>query len=57
MKKEPDFLDQKINLYVSATWLKQIDDWRRRQPELPNFSESIRQLVELGLLYAKKERQ
>jgi len=26
-----------------------IDEWQRRQPELPSRSEAIRRLVELGL--------
>jgi hypothetical protein len=29
--------------------LEAIDDWRRRQDDLPNRSEAIRRLVELGL--------
>jgi hypothetical protein len=29
--------------------VKKIDDWRRREPDLPNLSEAIRRLVEMGL--------
>jgi len=28
---------------------KEIDDWRRKQADLPNRPEAIRRLVELGL--------
>ena len=39
---------KRINLIVSVVWLKKIDEWRRQQPDLPNISEAIRRLVELG---------
>ena len=29
--------------------LEAVDDWRRKQTPIPNVSESIRRLVELGL--------
>jgi hypothetical protein len=31
-----------------------IDEWRRRQPDLPSRSEAIRRLVELGLKVKSK---
>ncbi|WP_256464585.1 hypothetical protein [Bradyrhizobium sp. 180] len=34
--------------------MKKIDDWRRQQPDLPNISEAIRRLVDLGLDASKK---
>ena len=40
---------KRINMVASAAWVKKIDDWRRQQPDLPNISEAIRRLVELGL--------
>jgi len=33
--------------------LTAIDDWRRRQPDLPARGEAIRRLVELGLAKGK----
>jgi hypothetical protein len=33
--------------------LKAIDDWRRKQPDLPSRAEAIRRLTELGLKVAK----
>jgi hypothetical protein len=40
---------KRINMVASAAWVKKIDDWRRQQPDLPNISEAICRLVELGL--------
>ena len=48
---------QRLNMVAPASWVKKIDDWRRREPDLPNLSEAIRRLVELGLEGAKKARQ
>jgi hypothetical protein len=33
----------------SREMLATIDKWRRRQPDLPDRSEAIRRLIELGL--------
>lgn len=44
-----DKLDQRIQLVASATFGKDVDDWRRRQADLPSRSEAIRRLVYLGL--------
>lgn len=38
-----------IVLRFSPTLGARIDDWRRRQPDLPSRSEAIRRLVERGL--------
>ena len=40
---------QQFNLRIPAGFLKSIDEWRRRQEDLPGRSEAIRRLVELGL--------
>jgi len=45
---------KRINMVASALWVKKIDDWRRQQPDLPNISEAIRRLVEMGLEGTKK---
>jgi hypothetical protein len=37
-----------LQMRVSANFLKIVDEWRRRQPDLPSRSEAIRRLVELG---------
>jgi hypothetical protein len=48
---------QRLNMVAPASWMKKIDDWRRKEPDLPNLSEAIRRLVELGLEAAKKDRK
>ena len=45
---------QRLNMVAPASWVKKIDDWRRREPDLPNLSEAIRRLVDMGLESAKK---
>jgi len=41
--------DQRVPVMMSASELKEIDDWRRRQDELPSRSEAVRRLIALGL--------
>lgn len=38
-----------INIRVDEEFLKRLDDWRRRQDDLPGRPEAIRRLVEIGL--------
>jgi hypothetical protein len=38
-----------IGVRVDAEFLKQIDDWRRKQEDVPTRPEAIRRLVELAL--------
>ncbi|SFN77715.1 hypothetical protein SAMN05216573_12147 [Bradyrhizobium sp. Rc3b] len=45
---------KRLNMVAPASWVKKIDDWRRQQPDLPNISEAIRRLVDLGLDASKK---
>jgi len=48
---------QRLNMVAPTAWVKKVDDWRRREPDLPNLSEAIRRLVEMGLESAKKDRK
>jgi hypothetical protein len=48
---------RRVNMFVSAAWAKQVDEWRRREPLLPNFSEAIRQLVDIGIAAVKERRK
>ena len=45
---------RRLQLVVPVPWVKKVDDWRRREPDLPNLSEAIRRLVEMGLESARK---
>jgi hypothetical protein len=38
-----------IGLRVDEDLLKRIDEWRRKQQDIPNRPEAVRRLVELGL--------
>jgi hypothetical protein len=40
--------DQRIPVMMSADDVAAIDEWRRKQADLPSRSEAIRRLVELG---------
>jgi hypothetical protein len=41
--------DLRIPVMMTATDVTAIDEWRRKQQDLPSRSEAIRRLVELGL--------
>ena len=41
--------DLRIPVMMAATEVTAIDEWRRRQPDLPSRSEAIRRLVQAGL--------
>jgi hypothetical protein len=38
-----------VMVRVQPAMAKELDDWRRKQADLPNRPEAIRRLVELGL--------
>ena len=40
--------DRPFQMRVSEEFLRIVDDWRRRQKDLPSRAEAIRRLVELG---------
>ena len=41
--------DKQFQMRVSEQFLKKLDKWRRKQPDLPGRAEAIRRLVELAL--------
>lgn len=47
--KRPVTLPQLIQLRLSDDLAKRIDDWRRKQDDLPTRSEAIRRLVDRAL--------
>jgi len=57
MPKKLDDEIARIHMVVPAAWAHKVDEWRRREPDLPNLSEAIRRLVEMGLASAKQERK
>jgi hypothetical protein len=38
-----------VNVRMATEALETIDNWRRKEPDLPGRPEAIRRLVELGL--------
>jgi metal-responsive CopG/Arc/MetJ family transcriptional regulator len=44
-----DEQSERLQMRVSKEFLKVVDMWRRKQEDIPNRSEAIRRLVELGL--------
>jgi hypothetical protein len=41
--------DRQLQMRVTEDFVRKIDDWRRKQPDLPSRTEAIRRLVEFGL--------
>lgn len=41
--------NERFELRLSGDLLTRIDEWRRKQPDLPTRSEAIRRLVEMSL--------
>jgi hypothetical protein len=40
---------ERFQMRVSPSFLRLIDEWRRKQPDMPSRAETIRRLVELGV--------
>jgi hypothetical protein len=54
-KGRPSVDSEAVNVRMERPQISQLDDWRRRQPDLPTRPEAIRRLIELGLEAAKHE--
>jgi hypothetical protein len=48
-KKRAPVTGELVGVRVQPAMAKQLDDWRREQPDLPGRPEAIRRLVEIGL--------
>jgi hypothetical protein len=48
-KKRAEVTGDLVGVRVQPDMAKQLDDWRRKQDDLPGRPEAIRRLVELGL--------
>jgi hypothetical protein len=46
---------ERLQMRVSPAFLRLVDNWRRKQSDLPPRSEAIRRLVDLGLATARPE--
>lgn len=41
--------DKQFQMRTTQEWLDRVDDWRRKQPNIPSRAEAVRLLVERGL--------
>lgn len=48
-KKRPEGTGDLVGVRVQPEMARELDDWRRKQDDLPGRPEAIRRLVELGL--------
>jgi hypothetical protein len=48
-KKRAPMTGDLVGVRVQSEMAKELDDWRRKQSDLPGRPEAIRRLVELGL--------
>ena len=55
MQKLADAGVRRITMTLPEPTLKRIDDWRRKEPDLPNVSEALRRLIEKGLAKPAKQ--
>ena len=42
-------MDERLQMAVPKSFVAKIDEWRRKQPDIPSRSEAVRRLVEIGL--------
>jgi predicted GIY-YIG superfamily endonuclease len=40
---------ERLTVAIPASWVGKINNWRSEQPDLPNTSEAIRRLAEIGI--------
>jgi hypothetical protein len=43
-----------LQMRISQELLRSIDDWRRKEPDLPPRAEAVRRLIEMALGKVKK---
>lgn len=48
-KKRAPVTGEPVTVGLQPEMAKEVDDWRRKQPDLPGRPEAIRRLVEIGL--------
>jgi len=48
---------ERLQMRIPTSLLKAVDDWRRKQDDLPSRSDAIRRLVELGLTVKQRPKR
>jgi metal-responsive CopG/Arc/MetJ family transcriptional regulator len=56
-QRRPERQSERFNMKTSPQFLARLDQWRRKQPDLPNRSEAIRRLVEIAMAAPKRGQQ
>ena len=46
---------ERLELRVDGEFIEKLDDWRRKQPDIPSRSSAIRQLVAVALQHKGKQ--
>jgi uncharacterized protein len=52
MTTEKPKKEARLEMRVDESWLKRIDDWRRKQDEIPSRAEALRRLTDYALQHA-----
>jgi hypothetical protein len=52
--KQDSLKFERFGMRIDPAWMKRVDEWRRRQDDLPTRAEAIRRLVDLGLTVKTK---
>lgn len=50
MSETNELHSTRVHLMMTASELHAIEEWRRKQPDLPARAEAIRRLIQLGLV-------
>jgi hypothetical protein len=48
---------ERFQMRATPTFLRLIDNWRRKQSDLPSRAEAIRRLVQMGMKYEIRGRK
>jgi uncharacterized protein len=48
-KREPEEQTERFQMRVSKGFFAMVDEWRRKQADIPSRTEAIRRLVQLGI--------
>lgn len=51
---ETDEKTERFEMRAAPSWLRALDDWRRKQDDLPSRAEAIRRLVAIALKGERK---
>ena len=50
----PKPLSARLNVWVTPALISDLDEWRRRQPDIPGRAEAARRLLETALRAARR---